>query len=123
MQRKEGSMYWNGRRTAIIVGTDREWGGVDMEGNPVTVTVEVSECSKGVAFMCCLFLSPFGIHRFYTGKIWTGLMFLLLSSLCVPLSFFSLGVPLMIIGGIWWLIDLVVIGTGNFKDDKGRTLV
>ena len=55
------------------------------------------------ALILCLFLGGFGAHRFYAGKIGTGiLMFLTLGGL-----------------GIWSLIDLIMIVTGSFKDKNG----
>jgi hypothetical protein len=70
-------------------------------------TVKVSGCSKGIAFICCLFFGWLGIHRFYAGKIGTGLLYF------ITLGFLGIGV----------LIDLFVIGFGKFKDDKGGTLI
>jgi len=50
-----------------------------------------------------------GMHRFYVGKIGTGVLFIL--------SW------LTIIGGlIWMLIDLINLGTDNFTDNQGRLL-
>ena len=45
-----------------------------------------------------------GVHRFYVGKIGTGILTIL-----------TIGGFL----GIWQLIDLIVIATGNFKDKDG----
>jgi TM2 domain-containing membrane protein YozV len=50
--------------------------------------------SKGVAFLLWLFLGLFGGHRFYLGKIGTGILYL-----C------TLGVF-----GIGWIIDLFTLG-------------
>lgn len=64
--------------------------------------------SKGIvpAALLCFFLGAFGIHRFYVGKIGTGiLMILTLGGL-----------------GIWTLIDLIMIIVGSFKDKDGLPL-
>lgn len=66
----------------------------------------VSEKSMVPAALLCFFLGALGIHRFYVGKIGTGiLMILTLGGL-----------------GIWALIDLVMIIVGSFKDKNGLPL-
>jgi len=56
--------------------------------------------------LLCLFLGFLGVHRFYVGKIGTGILMLL--------TFGGLG--------IWSLIDLIVIICGNFKDKNGLAI-
>ncbi|HEX5438563.1 MAG TPA: TM2 domain-containing protein [Gemmatimonadaceae bacterium] len=58
------------------------------------------------AFLLCLFLGPFGVHRFYAGKIGTGILELI--------TFGGLG--------IWWLIDLIMIIAGVFRDSDGKKI-
>ena len=59
------------------------------------------------AILLCFFLGALGLHRFYVGKIGTGiLMILTLGGL-----------------GIWVIIDFVMIVVGKFTDKEGRTLV
>jgi TM2 domain-containing membrane protein YozV len=66
--------------------------------------VNVSPKSRLVAMLLCFFLGALGVHRFYVGKIGTGLLML-----------FTLGGF-----GLWLLIDLILIVTGSFKDKEGR---
>ena len=65
--------------------------------------MENSEKNFVAALILCLLLGSLGIHRFYAGRIVTGiLMILTLGGL-----------------GIWTLIDIIMIATGSFKDSKG----
>ena len=66
-----------------------------------------------VALLLSIFVGILGIHRMYVGKIGTGIVMLLLSLSLVGL----------LATGIWALIDLIVIATGNFKDKEGRVIV
>ena len=59
------------------------------------------------AILLCFILGALGLHRFYVGKIGTGiLMILTLGGL-----------------GIWVIIDFVMIVVGKFTDKEGRALV
>lgn len=52
--------------------------------NTNTNTVSVprgKECNKWVAFLLCLFLGLIGAHRFYEGKVGTGILWLLTGGL------------------------------------------
>jgi TM2 domain-containing membrane protein YozV len=66
----------------------------------------LSEKRKLPAFLLCLFFGIFGLHRFYVGKVATGLL------------------QLFTIGGLflWSLFDLVVILLGGFTDKEGKLI-
>lgn len=57
--------------------------------------------------LLCIFLGAFGIHRFYTNHIAIGIVQLLTLGGC----------------GIWTLVDIILIATGEFKDGDGKKLV
>jgi TM2 domain-containing membrane protein YozV len=56
-----------------------------------------------IAFLLCFFLGYLGVHRFYAGKIGTGLLWLFTGGLF----------------GIGWFIDTIVIVCGAFRDGDG----
>lgn len=58
------------------------------------------------ALLLAIFLGAFGAHRFYVGKIGTGILQLLTCGGA----------------GIWAIVDIVFIATGSFKDKEGRPL-
>ncbi len=64
------------------------------------------------ALLLCFFFGLLGVHRFYVGKIGSGVAQLLLT-----ITFFG-----AIISGIWVLIDFIVILCGNFKTKDGNEL-
>ena len=63
-----------------------------------------SEKSRAVALALCIPLGVFGAHRFYAGKIGTGIL-----QLCTLGGF-----------GLWWLFDLITIASGEFRDGDGH---
>lgn len=67
-----------------------------------------SESEKRIlpAVLLGLLLGVFGAHRFYVGKIGTGILQLL-----------TLGGL-----GIWWLVDMVMLIVGAFTDDEGNKI-
>jgi TM2 domain-containing membrane protein YozV len=73
---------------------------LDAAGNPV------SDKSRLAAALLCWFVGIFGVHRFYVGKVGTGILMLV-----------TLGAL-----GIWALIDLIVILLGSFRDKSGKAL-
>ena len=62
-----------------------------------------SDKEQLITLLLSLFLGTLEAHRFYVGKIGTGLLQLLTVGGC----------------GIWTLIDLIMIISGNFKDKDG----
>ncbi len=65
-----------------------------------------SEKSWITTLLLCLFLGGLGVHRFYAGKIGTGILQLITVGGC----------------GIWTLVDLIMIITGSFTDKDGNPI-
>ena len=56
--------------------------------------------------LLCFFLGGLGVHRFYVGKVGTGILMI-----------FTLGGL-----GIWTLIDFIMIVLGSFTDAEGNEI-
>lgn len=67
---------------------------------------KVSTKSRLATFLLCFFLGLLGIHRFYVGKIGTGVLYLLTGGLF----------------GIGAFVDFIVILVGSFKDSEGHVV-
>jgi TM2 domain-containing membrane protein YozV len=59
-----------------------------------------------VTLLLAIFLGKFGVDRFYTGHIGLGL-----------LKLFTCGGL-----GIWWMIDIILIAVGSYRDSDGQLL-
>jgi TM2 domain-containing membrane protein YozV len=59
-----------------------------------------------VTLLLSLILGSLGVHRFYVGKIGTGILQLITLGGC----------------GVWTLIDIIMIITGKFKDKDGNVI-
>ncbi len=53
-----------------------------------------------------IFLGELGIHRFYAGKVVSGLIWMFTGGLC----------------GIGWLVDVILIICGLFHDKEGNRI-
>jgi len=67
---------------------------------------EKSEKGFVPTILLCLILGVFGAHRFYVGKVGTGI------------------IQLVTLGGlgIWSFIDLIMIIVGKFEDKQGYVI-
>lgn len=65
-----------------------------------------SDFTRLPVFLLCLFVGWLGVHRFFVGKVGTGVL------------------QLLTLGGltIWSLIDLILILCGEFRDKEGRKI-
>lgn len=69
--------------------------GVPAEGYDWTVTL-----------ILAILVGVYGVDRFYTGSITLGIVKLITLGGC----------------GVWWLVDIIMIATGSYKDVYGRPL-
>lgn len=63
-----------------------------------------SSKSRFATLIFAVFFGGFGLHRFYVGKFWTGILMFLTG------------------GGfiVWWVVDCILILLGVFTDKDGR---
>src|SRR5207237_7885593 len=64
----------------------------------------VSERSRGVAVGLAVLGGPFGLHRFYTGRIQSGIW------MCLTLGWM----------GIWYLLHAVLVAAADVRDRDAR---
>lgn len=62
--------------------------------------------SKMVVFLFAFFLGCLGVHRFYVGKVGSGVAWLLTGGIL----------------GVGWLIDWIMVLCGKFKDKEGNLI-
>ena len=74
----------------------------NMQGT--TTVTNRSEKDWMTTLLLCLFCGGIGVHRYYVGKIGTGILYTLTFSLF----------------GIGYLVDLIKIATGKFTDKDGN---
>ena len=85
---------------------------------------DVSPKSRLAAALLAWFLGTLGLHRFYVGKVGTGLLILILGVLGWATTWvFGFGFIFLAIAGIWVFIDFVVILVGSMKDGEGRQIL
>ena len=68
---------------------------------------DVSDKSRGIAFILAIVLGVFGAHRFYVGKIGTGILMA-----CTVGGL-----------GIWYLYDVIMVAAGSFRDADDRRVL
>ncbi|MCX7663115.1 MAG: NINE protein [Tepidimonas fonticaldi] len=75
-------------------------------GAPQKTSGDTSDKAWLPLVLMCFFVGFLGVHRFYVGKVGTGILMLL--------TFGGLG--------IWSLIDFIMILMGKFTDKQGKVI-
>ena len=84
---------------------------------------EVSSKSRLATALLAWFLGTLGLHRFYIGKIGTGLAILILGVVGWATTWIlGFGFIFITIAGIWVFIDFVLTVLGAMKDSQGRLI-
>lgn len=86
------------------------------------MSTELSSKSKVCAALLSFFLGGLGIHRFYLGKVGSGLAILTLYILGVLTVWFYVGFLFFFLTSLIALIDFIRILCGSLRDSQGRKL-
>ena len=90
-----------------IIGLFMSRPGRASSGRSLPLTNEIcSEKSQVIALILCIVFGVFGVHYFYVGRVGMGLLYLF------TIGFFGIG----------WLIDVIRISAGIFRDRDGYYL-
>ncbi|MDR1467905.1 MAG: zinc-ribbon domain-containing protein [Spirochaetaceae bacterium] len=124
--------------------------GAKVGGEPATTTnvrqvIEAGASKKDylTTLLLLIFLGSSGAHRFYVGKIGTGILMPLLMIVFAIFAFFSdisltyadnygdtssgtfyllIALPFGLAISIWWMVDLITIVRGKFRDKQGKLI-
>ena len=97
----------------------------------VVIEEKPSSRKKNTALVLCFVLGIFGAHRFYCGKIGAAIANLIYGIVWFRLAvldsgFIDTGSPLgmifLVILPLIWLVDIIRIVTGNYRDRDGKKL-
>lgn len=99
---KDGQMYCSNCGANVFNSAD---GKSDDTTKVVHVpTSDESDKSRLISLLLCVLLGGLGIHRFYVGKVGTGILYLFTAGLF----------------GIGYIVDLILIICGTFTDKEGK---
>jgi len=81
--------------------------------------VGISPKSRLATALFAFFLGDFGAHRFYVGKTGTAIVMLVLGLIGWASVWFLVGIPFLIVVGIWRLVDFILAVAGMMRDSQG----
>jgi|SRR5699024_3024914 len=84
----------------------------DMDEKQLSIVqseLENQKKSMAVAYLLWFFFGGFGIHRFYTGRIGSGVAMVCLWGLGALTAWIFIGIPLLIAVYIWVLVDAFIL--------------
>ncbi len=80
-----------------------------MSEQAVSIKMNIEGKNMFVAYLLWWFLGSLGAHRFYLGRVKTGIAQLLLFVVGLATIFFVVGCFLIVAWGIWWALDAYFI--------------
>ena len=110
-------------------------------GKPIKIKAEIcphcgvrqsgSKEKSGKSWGVCLLLSILfgwaGVDRLYAGRIVSGIIILLYSVVFLPIiTVVTLGIMFFFltpVSGLIWLIDIIIVATGNLKDGENKYII
>ncbi len=81
---------------------------------PARYAPPVSDRKILIGFLLCFFFGVLGFHRFYAGKIGSGIAMVLITVLTIGFG--------VVVTGVWALVDLIVLAAGGFRDGDARRM-
>lgn len=82
---------------------------------------DANKRSALVAYLLWFFLGSFGAHRFYAGRIASGVVQLIVTLLSMLLTFVLIGYAGLFVIGLWVLLDALLI-PGMIRDYNNRLI-
>ena len=79
----------------------------------------ISPKSRLATALFAFFLGDFGAHRFYVGKTGTAIAMLVLGLIGWASVWFLVGIPFLVVVGIWRLVDFILAVAGMMRDSQG----
>ena len=81
---------------------------------------EISEKNKLAVILLCVFVGQLGIHHFYSGNVSKGIAVVILTIASWLTMGIGLGLFFWFCWLVWWIVDIVHIARGKYKDGNGR---